>query len=129
VSTPTWEARGRLPFPEHVPFSHAGLLVVRPGRSPYPITGGPLQIVSIAAALGTASVGGPVVLDVNINGVSIYADPADRPRFEVGETLAVVGDHTATTVTDGDVLTIDVDEVGPSVPGADLVVNVRLQQT
>lgn len=129
MSTPQWREVGKVGFPFVVPFSYNGILAARPGRSRFPITGGPWNVVDVAAALNVAPEGGDVVLDVRVNGVSIYADQENRPRISADATLATVGAHTPTTVTDGDYLVVDIDEVGTTVPGADLVVTVRLQAT
>lgn len=128
MSTPSWERVGHVTTWETIPFSHVGVLTVRPGRSRYPVTGGTFRIVAVAASLDTPPTGDPAIIDVNKNGVSIYPDQASQPAIPPDATLAVAGEHTATTVTDGDYLTVDIDQVGALTPGADLVVSVRLQR-
>ena len=128
MSSPQWHPVGRIAAGEAVPFSHVGPLIARPGRSRFPIPG-TFLITEVAAALGTPPVGSDVVLDVRVNGDSIYADPAARPRFPADATLALVGLHTPTVVTNGDYLSVDIEQVGDPFPGADLVVNVRLQRS
>lgn len=113
---------------ENLPFGYAGTLTVRTGTSRYPIKGGTFQIQTIAAMVNTAPTGATLIVDVNKNGTSIYGTQANRPTFAVSATSATVGAHTATTVTDGDYLTVDVDQIGSTVAGADLVVVVRLQR-
>ncbi len=128
MSTPTWEPVGRIVAHETLPYTHVGILFVREGRSRFPVMGGPYRVAGVAASVDLAPQGAPIVLDVNVNGASIYDDQANRPTIAPDATLAVVGVHTQTTVTDGDTLTVDIDQVGASVPGADLVVIVRLQR-
>ncbi len=128
MSTPSWEVVGAIAAWENLPFAHVGPLVPRVGRSGFPITGGTFAVTAVAARVGTAATGAPIVLDVNKNGVSIYPTTGAQPTILADATLADAGAHTATTVTDGDYLSIDIDQVGAGVPGADLVVNVRLQR-
>lgn len=113
---------------ENIPFSYAGALALKVGTSRYPITGGTFQIQTIAAMVGTAPTGAAVIVDVNKNGTSIFGTQANRPTVAVSANAAVVGAFTATTVTVGDYLTIDVDQIGSTVAGSDLVVAVRLQR-
>lgn len=127
-ANPVWEPVGRISASESVPFSHNGPLVVRAGRSKFPIAGGTFLVTVVAATLGTPATGGPVVADVNKNGATIYPNQANRPTIPADATQAIVGAHTATTVTDGDHITVDIDQVGSGLPGADLVVLVRLQR-
>lgn len=129
ATTPQWTPVGAVAFPLVVPFSHGGALLPRTGKSKFPITGGPWRVMAIAGRVDTPPQGGPVIFDVNVNGTSIYPDPAARPTIPADATLAVAGDHTPTTVTDGDYLTVDIDQIGETAPGTDLVVSVRLQRT
>lgn len=113
---------------ENCPFSHVGALTVKTGTSRYPIKGGTFQIQTIAAALNTPATGSTAIVDVNKNGASIYGTQANRPTFPVSVNNATVGAHTATTVADGDYLTIDIDQIGSTVAGSDLTVVVRMQR-
>ena len=113
---------------ENCPFSQAGTLAVKVGTSRYPVKGGTFQIQTIAAMVDTAPTGAAVIIDVNKNGASLYGTQANRPTIAAGSNGATVGAHTATTVTDGDYLTVDIDQVGSTVAGADLVVVIRMQR-
>ena len=113
---------------ENIPFSFEGPLEVTIGSSPYPITGGTFTIVSVAARVKEQPTGSPDKIDINVNDVTIYGTQANRPIIAAGTFLAAVGAHSVTTVTDGDWITVDIDEIGSSTPGAHLVVVVRLQR-
>lgn len=104
-----------------------GDLFVRPPGAPLPIAGGPYRIERVALAVGTAPVGGDVVVDIYVNGVSIYADPAARPRVLGGTDRGVIGAPTITEVSEGDLLTVAVVAVGDAIPGADLTLVVLLE--
>lgn len=113
---------------ENCPFSHIGALTVKVGTGRYPVKGGTFQIQTIAAAINTAPTGSTAIIDVNKNGTSIYGTQANRPTFAISGNTATVGAHTATTVTDGDYITIDIDQIGSTVAGSDLTVVVRMQR-
>lgn len=113
---------------ENISFSHAGALSVKTGTSRFPIKGGTFQILTVAAMLNTAATGAQAILDVNKNTTSIYGTQGNRPVFAIGATSASVGAHTPTTVTDGDYIRVDIDQVGSTVTGSDLVLVIRLQR-
>lgn len=113
---------------ENCPFASAGALTTKSGSSRYPVKGGTFQIQTVAAMVNTAPTGASVILDVNKNGTSIYTTQGNRPTIAASATSATVGAHAATTVTDGDYLTVDIDQIGSTVAGSDLVVVVRMQR-
>lgn len=113
---------------ENCPFASSGALTVKVGTSRYPIKGGTFQIQTIAAMVNTAPTGAAAIVDVNKNGTSIYGTQSSRPTIAIGATSATVGAHTATTVVDGDFLTVDIDQIGSTVAGSDLVVIIRMQR-
>jgi hypothetical protein len=114
---------------EVVPFSSGGTLTLKTGTLGFPITGGTFDIETVAARVNTAPAGASVVIDVNKNGTTIFGTAANRPTIPAGSKTATVGAHSVTSVTTGDYLTVDIDQIGSSVAGADLVVVVRLQRT
>lgn len=81
-------------------------------------------IGKVRAAVGTAPTGSPVVIDVNVNGSSIYADQEQRPSIAAGAYTAVSTPGFA--VSAGDYITVDIDSVGTTNPGADLTVTVSI---
>lgn len=114
------------PGPGWCPYTMTGDLFVRPPSAPLPIPGGPYTIERVALAVGTAPLAGDVVVDVMVNGTSIYT-PATRPRVPDGQVRGVVGDPAITTVNEGDLLTVAVLAVGAAIPGADLTLVVLLE--
>lgn len=81
-------------------------------------------IGKVRAAVGTAPTGAPVVIDVNVNGSSIYANQANRPSIAAGSNTTTSTPGWA--VTAGDYITVDIDSVGTINPGADLTVTVSI---
>lgn len=113
---------------ENCPFSQQGTLTVKAGTSRYPVKGGTFQIQTVAVMVNTAPTGAAILVDVNKNGTTIYGTQGNRPSVAISGTSATVGAHTATTVTDGDYLTVDIDQIGSTIAGADLVCVVRMQR-
>ncbi len=113
---------------ENIPFASSGVLAVKVGTSRLPIKGGTFQIQTVAAMVNTAPTGASVIIDVNKNGATIFGTQVNRPTIAAAATSATVGAHSTLTVTDGDYLTIDIDQVGSTVAGADLVVIIRMQR-
>jgi len=108
-------------------FSGAGVLTVGAGTSrfrfPFAAT-----IVGVSAAVGTAPTGASLIIDVNKNGTTIFTTQANRPTIVSGANHAVEATPDVTAVAAGDWLTVDRDQVGSSVAGADLSVFIRYRR-
>jgi hypothetical protein len=64
-------------------------------------------------------------VDINKNGVTIFTTQGNRPTIAIaGTTSGKVTNMDVTTIADGDSLTVDVDQVGSTVAGADLTVQI-----
>jgi hypothetical protein len=85
------------------------------------------RIVEARASVGTAPTGATLIVDVNKNGTTIFTTQGDRPTIAISGFTDGNNLPQVTTLADGDYLSIDVDQIGSSVAGADLVVNVVLQ--
>jgi hypothetical protein len=106
-----------------------GQVRVITGVGRFPIKGGTYRLESVAATVEGAPVGSGIVVDVRINGTSVYAGHNDRrPTIRDGQNAAVVGEHNPTTVADGGYVNVDVVAVGSIMSGQFLIVAVRLQQ-
>lgn len=75
------------------------------------------------AAVGTAPTGASLICDVNLNGTTIYTTQANRPTIAAGQTkTSSMPAPDVTGVSAFDVLTVDIDQIGSTIPGADLIV-------
>lgn len=113
---------------EPAPFFMEGNLTVKAGAIPY-VADTNYTIISVRARCTTAPTGASVLIDVNKNGTTIYGTQGNRPTISATGFNATVGAHSVTTLSDGDYLTVDVDQIGSSVAGANLGVVIRLQRT
>lgn len=87
-------------------------------------SGTALTLREVHLAVNTAPSGAAVVVDVHLNGVTVFTTQANRPQIIAG---AYAGSSVLLDVTDwaaGAYLTVDVDQVGSGTPGANLVVTV-----
>jgi hypothetical protein len=90
----------------------------------YNRTGKTLTIHGAWAAAGTAPTGASLIVDVNKNGVTIFTTQANRPTITAGSNGGTLATPDVTTLADGDYLTVDIDQVGSSIAGADVTVGV-----
>lgn len=96
----------------------------------YNATNVPLRVKKIHVAVGTAPTGTFLAVDAKINGTSVFANAADRPKVNAsafaGEAVPTKTDETAITVLPGQYVTVEVTQIGSTVAGSDLVVQVHL---
>lgn len=109
-------------------YSANGTLTVRTGVSKIPMQGSG-TIVAVKAYVNTAPTGASLIVDVNKNGTTIFGTQANRPTVAAGANAATVGANSVTTYVDGDLLSVDIDQIGSTVAGSDLVVVVYVLRT
>jgi len=74
------------------------------------------------ARAGTVPTGAGVRVDINRNGSSVFASTGDQPTIADGQASAISSTYQNAAVAAGDVLTMDVDTVGTTYTGSNLVV-------
>lgn len=87
------------------------------------------RVESVRASVGTAPTGAAVIADVNKNGTTVYTDQAQRPTIAASTNTDLGGVAANGVFAAGDYLTVDVDQIGSTVAGAELVVVVRMRRT
>jgi hypothetical protein len=85
-------------------------------------------VTNVRASVGTAPTGASVICDVNKNGTTIYSTQGNRPTITVSTNTATANSPDVTSIAAGDYLTVDVDQIGSTVAGADLTVSVTLRR-
>jgi len=79
------------------------------------------------ASVGTAPTGATIIIDIDINGTTIFTTQGNRPIIGTSAyTSGQVTNMETTRIADGDYVTVIIDQVGSTAPGADLVVMVEL---
>lgn len=109
-----------------LPYSLTGTVATGTGKHRlYNDTGVPLIIRAVRASVGTAPTGTALIVDVNKGGSSIFTTQSNRPTIPAGaNTSGKVTAINTTALADGEYLTVDVDQVGSTVAGADLTVQI-----
>ncbi len=87
-----------------------------------------MRIVDARLACGTAPTGAAILVDVNKNGTTIFTTQGNRPTIAISGTSGSAAVPDVTTISAGDKLTVDIDQIGSTVAGSDLGIVVRLQQ-
>jgi hypothetical protein len=91
---------------------------VIPSRWYLPVSGTFRKIIAYAK---TAPTGANLIIDVNINGSTVL--DGSKVTIPASSNSVTVTSFAETTFSAGDYLTIDVDQIGSSVEGADIVLS------
>ena len=110
-------------------FAVVGTLTIGTDKAPTIVAPCTLTIVKVKVVVKTAPTGSSLIVDVNKAGVTIFTTQGNRPEIAIGETQADSGTPDVTALAEGDKVTIDIDQVGSTVAGADLTVEVVCEQT
>jgi hypothetical protein len=87
-------------------------------------------ILRADARVKTAPSGAAIIFDINVGGTSIWAtNQSNRLQIAAGNTSGTQTNFDTTTITDGSVITIDIDQVGSSTPGESATVLLQLRYT
>ena len=84
-------------------------------------------IVSVNLYRRTAGSSGSTIVDVNKNGTTVFTTQANRPAVTTAQSQATAANMDVTSVSAGDVLSVDVDQVEGGSP-EDIVVSVRVRK-
>lgn len=117
-------------YPPHgvATFSYSGTMAVTTGKGRFrmPVAA---TIIGVSAAVNTAPTGASIKVDVNKNGTTVYTTQGNRPDIAVSTNAAAETVPDVTALAVGDYLSVDIDQIGSTVPGSDLVVQVRYRET
>lgn len=109
-----------------ITYGRAGNLTVSTGKIRYRFPFA-CKLAGVSLAVNTAPTGADIICDVNKNGTTIFTTQANRPRIVAG-TFATSPEVTNMNIIDvaaGDYITLDVDQVGSTVAGADFSAFIR----
>lgn len=82
-------------------------------------------ISNVTATVGTAPTGASIIVDVNKNGTTIFTTQGNRPTITAGNQDDLSSTPDVTSFVLNDVFTMDLDQVGSTIAGSDLIVQVR----
>jgi hypothetical protein len=106
-------------------FTASGVLTVRTGVSRQYLDG-TYAFVSARASANTAPTGAALIVDMNKNGTTIFTTQSNRPQIAVSTNTNLSSTAQVTTFAAGDYITVDIDQIGSTVAGSDLTVNLNL---
>jgi len=112
---------------QQLSFFRTGTLEVTTGASKFPALFD-MTLIGVRAAVGTAPTGADLIVDVNKNGTTVYTTQGNRPTISDGNTSSTETVPDVTAVAAGDLLSVDIDQVGSSTEGSDLVVAIEFQE-
>ncbi len=106
-------------------FPFQDTLVVGTSVCPTIIVTRALTIVKAYAVVKTAPTDASIIVDINKNGSTIWSTQDDRLTIADGATTGNTTSFNTTSLVEGDLLTLDIDQVGSTVAGADLTVALK----
>lgn len=111
-----------------VSFTISGTLVAGVGVTRYymPRAG---VIVNVIASTGTAPTGQSAIFDLNKNGTTVFTTQANRPTITAGSNSDTSSVPDVTAFNAGDYFTVDPDQIGSTVAGADAVITIEYRVT
>jgi len=85
-------------------------------------------ILKAYVSSGTGPQGSDAIFDIYKNGMSIWnITPSNRLKIVSGQTYGTQSSFDITSIVEGDILSIDVDQVGSTTPGGDISVQLKIQ--
>ncbi|MEO5498996.1 MAG: hypothetical protein ABIR46_00685, partial [Candidatus Saccharimonadales bacterium] len=114
------------PLTKVLPYSFTGSVAVTVGAFRlYNDSGAAWTIVGVRASVGTAPTGASMIIDINVGGTTIFSTQGNRPTIAAAtNTSGNVTNMNVTSVANGGYLTVDIDQIGSTVAGSDLTVQV-----
>jgi len=88
-----------------------------------------LTLVEMEISVATAPTGAAILVDLNKNGTTVFSTQSNRPTVAISGFVGTTTTFNTTTLADGDYLTVDIDQIGSTVAGADLIVAIRYNRT
>lgn len=123
--------RGRITVIEDEEIVHQSILTfpgnLVTGSNPlrvYNKLGTTQTIDEVFLAVDTVSVGSGIIVDVNVDGTTIFTTQGNRPTIAVGAHTGYSTSIDAPTWDVDEYITADIDQVGSSTAGSDLVVHI-----
>lgn len=106
-------------------FTYPDALVVGASVSSLLVATRDMTITKAYANVKTAPTGQAIVIDINKNGTTIWSTQANRVQIAAAASSGTQTSFNTTSLAEGDVLTMDIDQVGSGTAGADLTVSLK----
>jgi hypothetical protein len=106
-------------------FTVPGTLNTGVGRARFYIPG-PITLSNVRASVSNAPLGGDIIVDVNVNGSTVFTNQLSRPKILAGSITCPTATPNIQELTTGDYLSVDIDQIGSIFAGSDLTVQIEL---
>lgn len=83
-----------------------------------------MTVIEVRVAVDVAPTGANLIADVNKNGTTMYTTQGNRPTIIATETSATATDPDVTSIALGDIISVDLDQVGSTIAGENLMVTI-----
>lgn len=93
----------------------------------YNDSGRTLTFISARASVGTAPTGSTLIVDVHKDGTTIFTTQSGRPTIAISGFTNKSTAMDVTTIANGSYLTVDIDQPGSTIAGADLTVQITMK--
>ena len=87
-----------------------------------------VTVTNVWASVATAPTGSTAIFDVNKNGTTIFTTQANRPTIAISGFSDLTSTPNVTSFASGDYLTVDVDQIGSTIAGANAVVGIEFTE-
>lgn len=88
----------------------------------------PMTILDVLLKVDTAPTGASLIIDIHLNGTTVFTTQANRPTITAGNTSATSAAPDVAAIAAGDKATLEIDQIGSTVAGKNLSVLVRCQR-
>jgi hypothetical protein len=106
-------------------FTVVGTLAVGTDQAPVLIAPFALTIKKAFARVKTVSTGASILIDINKNGTSIWAtNQGNRLAIAASANSGTQTNFDTTSLAEGDYLSLDIDQVGSTIAGADITIEL-----
>ena len=85
-------------------------------------------VFNVAAMVSVAPTGASVIVDVHLNGTTLFTTQGNRPTVAVSTFVDTTATPDVTAVSAGQYLTIDIDQIGSTIAGDDLTVVIEYHE-
>jgi hypothetical protein len=106
-------------------FTVPGVLNTGTGRARFYIPG-PITLSNVRASVSIAPLGADVIVDVNVNGSTVFTNQLSKPKILAGSVTCPTATPNIQELTTGDYLSVDIDQIGSIFAGSDLTVQIEL---
>ena len=83
-------------------------------------------ITNVRVSVGIAPTGADLIIDINLDGATVFTTQGNRPTIAAGSYADLSSTPDVTAISANSYLTVDVDAIGSTVAGSDLVVQVEV---